>query len=88
MPALTEEESESIAARYLAGETIEALSLDLQRSPTTIAKALHARGLRMRKPGERGADRKADPKRESEGKIGANDPRGRIARSSASKWLR
>ena len=88
MPRLTDQQKEIVKDRYLAGETIEQLSLDLHRDPKTIANALHARDVSMRKPGERGLERKADPKIEAEGKLGINDPGARIARPSVARMMR
>lgn len=87
MPRLTDEQKEIVEQRYVAGETIEQLALDLGRSPKTISNTLHARGVTMRKPGMKGI-RKPDPKRDTEGKRGMGDPRGRIATPSVARLYR
>ena len=87
MPRLTDDQKEIVEQRYLAGETIEQLGLDLGRSPKTISNALHARGVPMRKPGMKGI-RKPDPKQDTEGKSGISNPRGRIAAPSVARLYR
>ena len=87
MPRLTDEEKEIVSQRYVAGETIEQLALDLGRVPLTISNALRALQVQIRQPGSKG-ERKPDPKRDTEGKRGTSDPTGRIAKPSVARRLR